>query len=116
MCVINAEIHNLLLGKAIWEDPDQTASTEAGSDCFNRSSLIRVCTVCLGLSGQQVLFEILEHLHVPYSSKKSSNGIPCLHRHSYYITGHDSDMNPGMIKSKKLTSDSAKTLISLGII
>ena len=38
------------------EDPDQTASSEY------RSSLIWVCTVCLGPYGRQQLFEILEHL------------------------------------------------------
>ena len=32
------------------------------SDCFLRSSLIWVCTVCLGLFGRQLAFEILEHL------------------------------------------------------
>ena len=37
------------------EDPDQTASS--------RSSLIWVCTVCLGLFGRQLLvFEVLERL------------------------------------------------------
>ena len=30
----------------------------------NRSSLIWVCTICLGLFGRQIVFEILEHL--PY--------------------------------------------------
>ena len=32
------------------------------SACFFRSSLIRVCTVCLGLFGRQLVFEILKHL------------------------------------------------------
>ena len=32
------------------------------SDCFFRSSLIWVCTVCLGCFGRQLLFGILEHL------------------------------------------------------
>ena len=32
------------------------------SDCFLRSSLIWVCTVCIGLFGWQPVFEILEHL------------------------------------------------------
>ena len=32
------------------------------SDCFLRSSLIWVCTVCLGLFGRQLVFKILEHL------------------------------------------------------
>ena len=36
------------------EDPDQTASL--------RSSLIWVCTVCLGLIGRRLAFGILEHL------------------------------------------------------
>ena len=33
------------------EDPDQTVF-----------SLISICTACLGLSGRQLVFEILEHL------------------------------------------------------
>ena len=32
------------------------------SDCFFRSSLIWVCTVCLGLICRQLVFKILEHL------------------------------------------------------
>ena len=32
------------------------------SDCYLRSSLIWVCTVCLGLFGRQLVFKILEHL------------------------------------------------------
>ena len=34
------------------------------SDCFFRSSLIWICTVCLCIFGRQLVFEILEH--VPY--------------------------------------------------
>ena len=37
------------------------------SDCFFRSSLIRICTVCLGLFCRELEFEILENL--PYSSQ-----------------------------------------------
>ena len=34
------------------------------SDCFFRSSLIWVCTVCPGIFGRQLVYKILEHL--PY--------------------------------------------------
>ena len=44
----------MLVRIAIREDPDQTAS--------ERSSLIWVFTVCPGLFGRQLGFEILEHL------------------------------------------------------
>ena len=33
-----------------------------GSDCFFRSSLIWICTVCLCLFGEKLVFKILEHL------------------------------------------------------
>ena len=48
--VINAGIHKMLVSIANREDP--------GSDCFFRSSLIWVFSVCLGLFGTQPMFEI----------------------------------------------------------
>ena len=58
MLVFRAGIHKFLVRVANREDPDQTAS----SDCFFRSSLIWVCPVYLGLFGNQLVFDILEHL------------------------------------------------------
>ena len=49
-----SRIHKIVVKVANREDPDQTASTE--------SSLIWVCTVCLGLLGWQLVFDISEHL------------------------------------------------------
>ena len=46
-----ARIHKMLVRIANREDPDQTAS-----------SLIWVCTVCLGLFDEQLVFEILDPL------------------------------------------------------
>ena len=54
MLVIMVGIHKMLVIIANREVPDQTAS--------ERSSLIWVCTVCLGLFDRQLVFEILEHL------------------------------------------------------
>ena len=48
MLILRAGIHKMLIRIASKEDPDQ--------------SLIWVCTVCLGLFGRQLVFEILEHL------------------------------------------------------
>ena len=42
-------------------------------DCFFRSILIWVCTVCLGLFCRQIVFEILEYL--PYMDTYSSDKI-----------------------------------------
>ena len=53
MLDIRAGIHKTLVRIANREDPDQTAP---------KSSLLRVCPVCLGLYDLQLVFEILEHL------------------------------------------------------
>ena len=50
--VFRAGIHKMLVRMANREDPDQTASSEA--------VLIRVCAVCLGICGRQLMFQILE--------------------------------------------------------
>ena len=59
MLVFRAGTHKMLVKIANREEPDQTASSEARLLIF-RNSLI--CTVCLGLFGRQLVFEILEHL------------------------------------------------------
>ena len=50
--VSKARLYKMLVRIANREDPYQTASSEA------------VCSVCLGLFGRQVMFEVLEDL--PY--------------------------------------------------
>ena len=55
MLVIRAGSHQMLVGIANREDPDQTASSEA-------VSLILVYTVCLGHFGNQLVLEILKSL------------------------------------------------------
>ena len=54
MLVFKAGIYKIRVKIANREDPDQTALLE--------SSLILICTVCLGLFGRQQVFGILEHL------------------------------------------------------
>ena len=49
------------------------------SDCFLRSSLIWVCTVCLGLFGRQLVFKILEHLL--YIQERNHLLVMCVTRH-----------------------------------
>ena len=47
-----------------WNSQNACQNSKQGkpwSDCFFRSSLIWVCTVCLGLFGKQLVFKILEH-------------------------------------------------------
>ena len=73
MLVARDIIHKMLVRVANREDPDQT-------------SLIWVCTVCLGLFGRQLKFKILEHLPyepaheililIAYAQKPPLN-IPC---------------------------------------
>ena len=53
MLDITAGYHKMLVRIVNREDPDQTAS---------KSSLLRVCPVCLGLYDLQLVLEILEHL------------------------------------------------------
>ena len=54
MLAIRAVIHKMHVRIANREDADQTASSEA--------SLIWVCTICLDVFCNQLVFETLEHL------------------------------------------------------
>ena len=62
MCSQHFSPSTYIVGYQGWNSEYQTENPR--SDCFFRSSLIWVCTVCQGLFGRQLVFKILEHL--PY--------------------------------------------------
>ena len=63
--VSKARLYKMLVRIANREDPYQTASSEA------------VCSVCLGLFGRQVMFEVLEDL--PYYFVPCNTILFCSH-------------------------------------